>query len=309
GAGHRVLQLAHVAGPGVAEEEFPRLGGHAPNRLLLLLRLEVEEVLREKEDVLAALAERRQFHGYDVEAIEEVLAEPSRLHLGLEIAVRRGDEPDVDLAADRVAHPANLRVLKHPQELDLQRGRHLADLVEEDGSLVRGLEEPDSIFVGPGEGALLVPEELALEQVLREGAAVDRDEISVLPRTVLVNGARHEFLPRSGLAVDEHRNLGRDHLLHQLDHALHPRALPDQEAVADVLLERATQIQILDLEAVLRILERLVQTRVLDSDGDHRGDALEEGDVLGREFMRDRMRIDVEDAQHAARALDREGDH
>jgi len=46
------------------------------------------------------------------------------------------------------------------------RGRaHVADLVEENGSLVRLLETADPKFLRTGKGPALVPEQLALEQV------------------------------------------------------------------------------------------------------------------------------------------------
>jgi hypothetical protein len=61
--------------------------------------------------------------------------------------------------------------------------RHVADLVEEEGAAVRGLDAPFATAVGAGERALLVSEELALEQRLRDrrltartaGQLADRD--------------------------------------------------------------------------------------------------------------------------------------
>ncbi len=58
---------------------------------------------------------------------------------------------------------------------------HLADLVEEDGALGGVAEEALAVAVGAGEGAAHVAEELALQEVLGDGAAVDADE-GLLPR-------------------------------------------------------------------------------------------------------------------------------
>ena len=53
---------------------------------------------------------------------------------------------------------------------------HLADLVQEDRSVVRVLELAELALLGAGEGALLEAEELALEQLRRQRRAVDLHE-------------------------------------------------------------------------------------------------------------------------------------
>ena len=58
----------------------------------------------------------------------------------------------------------------------------LADLVEEDRAAVGRLELPDLELVGAGEGAALVAEQLALQEVTRHGGAVDLDERGRAPR-------------------------------------------------------------------------------------------------------------------------------
>ena len=63
-----------------------------------------------------------------------------------------------------------------PQELGLQLEGQLADLVEEEGGAVRDLEAPLALHDGPGEGALLVPEELALDERGGQRRAVELDE-------------------------------------------------------------------------------------------------------------------------------------
>ena len=74
------------------------------------------------------------------------------------------------------ADALELPLLEHAQELGLERERHLADLVEEQGAAVGHLELAGLARHGAGEGALLVAEELAFEQGLGERGAVDGDE-------------------------------------------------------------------------------------------------------------------------------------
>src|SRR5205814_488235 len=136
-----------------------------------------------------------------VHAEVQVLAERAARDLVAERAVRRRDEADVEVdgldAADAVHGPG----LEHAQELGLERGRQLADLVEEDGAAGGDLEQAGLGRDRAREGAALVAEELALEQRLAEARAVDGDELAAAPRA-RVERARQHLLARAGLAGD-----------------------------------------------------------------------------------------------------------
>ena len=67
-------------------------------------------------------------------------------------------------------------LLDGAQQLDLQAERQVADLVEEDGAAARALEESFLVADRAGERAAQMAEELALEQVLGNRAAIDRQE-------------------------------------------------------------------------------------------------------------------------------------
>jgi hypothetical protein len=114
----------------------------------LLLREELEEVLCEEERVLAPLAERRQRDRHHVETVEEILAESPSLDLGLEIAIGRGDQAEVHAAGHGVPDAADLRVLKHAEQLHLERGGHLPHLVQEQRAAVGRFEETDAVLRG-----------------------------------------------------------------------------------------------------------------------------------------------------------------
>ena len=60
-----------------------------------------------------------------------------------------------------------------------------------------------------GERALLVAEQLGLEQVLRDRRAVDRDKRAVGARTERVERAREQLLAGAALAFEQHRRVGR----------------------------------------------------------------------------------------------------
>ena len=82
----------------------------------------------------------------------------------------------VDFLLGAAAEPAELPLLQHAQQLDLRRRRHLGDLVEEQRAAVGELEAAGAAIGGAGERALLVAEDLALEQRLGNRRAVDGDE-------------------------------------------------------------------------------------------------------------------------------------
>jgi hypothetical protein len=71
-----------------------------------------------------------------------------------------------------------------------------------------------------------VSEELALEQRLRHGRAVDGDERSVLPLAVPVERPRDQLLSGAALPGDEDRHIGLGGLLDELEDLLHLRASP-----------------------------------------------------------------------------------
>ena len=151
---------------------------------LELLGVLREERLRDDEHVVAALAQRRQAEVHDVEAVVEIFAEASAADLVFEDAVGRGDDADVDLLRLAVADAEDDALLQRAEELHLEVERQLADLVEEERALVGDLELARARRDGAGERALHVAEELALDQVLRDGAAVDDDERPVRARSI-----------------------------------------------------------------------------------------------------------------------------
>ena len=146
-----VRELADVPGPAVAEEEARRLGREAAHARAGPPGRVVEEGLREREDVLRPLAERRDRDLDDAQPVVEVAPEVARLDLPREVAVRRGDDPHVDLAAPVLADAPHLALLERAEELRLKAEGDLADLVEEESPPLGRLEEPGPVGGGAGE--------------------------------------------------------------------------------------------------------------------------------------------------------------
>src|SRR5205814_9231454 len=106
----------------------------------------------------------RQGHLKRVEAKQEVGSEAALGDRAVEVGIGRRHQQYVDLAlgaADRADRP----VVKKPQENRLQRHRHVADLVEEEGAAVRLLEQSRrTALPGACNGAFSIATLLRLNQ-------------------------------------------------------------------------------------------------------------------------------------------------
>ncbi len=116
----------------------------------------------------AALAQRGQPDGHHRQPVVEVLAEAPGLDLRLEIPVGGGDQAHVHAGRLDAAHALELALLERAQQLHLHLHGDLADLVQEEGAAVGQLEAAGLGGDSAGEGAALVAEQLALDQVVRE---------------------------------------------------------------------------------------------------------------------------------------------
>ncbi|MNF52882.1 hypothetical protein D3C84_342430 [compost metagenome] len=222
GAVDGVLQLAHVARPGVALQQRQRGLAQRQAAQAQLAAATLAEEAAEQGDVLLSLAQRRHRDREHAEAMVEVGAELPGQHRALQVAVGGGEDAHVDLEAAVVADALQVAVLQHAQQLGLQGQRQLADLVEEQGALVGHLELAGAVVDGAGEGALDVAEQLALGHRLGQRRAVEVDQRMVGARRGQVDGLGHQLLADPGLAHDQHVEVGAgDHadLLLQLQHA------------------------------------------------------------------------------------------
>ena len=231
-----VLELADVAGPPVRAERGHGVGwDEVVDRTVVALL--AEEVLDEERDVLGTLAKRRDREHDDRDAVVEVEPEAAVVDLGAQIAVRRGDEAHVDRDLVAAADAAEAPPLERPEQRRLERGRELADLVEEEGAAVSALERALVTAIGAGERALFVAKELARDERGRERAAVDDDERATRARALIVERARDQLLARAGLADEEHGRVGLGGAADARHEPAHHRRAPAQAGEVVVLVE------------------------------------------------------------------------
>src|SRR5262249_47443764 len=154
-----------------------------------------QEMIRENRNVLHPISKWRQRDADYVQAIVQILTQMLALDRFTWIAIRRGHETHVDdgimlLTADTTNHA----VLDDAQQLRLQRQRHLGELVEEERSTVRHLEQTGFVAVGASERALAMSEHLGLEQLLRHRRAVDGHETARGAAAVLMKELGNQLL-------------------------------------------------------------------------------------------------------------------
>ena len=161
-----------------------------------------QEVAHEIADVLGTLAQRRNAQRHDVEAIEEIFAEKALLDLRAQIAVRGGDDAHVGLDGRAPADGRILALLQHAQKTRLCLERHVADLVEEQRAAFGLLEAALRSRLSAGEGALLVAEQFALDQLARNSGHIDGDHRALAALAEVMQHARDKLLAGAALALD-----------------------------------------------------------------------------------------------------------
>src|SRR5205085_6483803 len=113
GALQDVAELAHVAGPAEAHELRKRLVGDARDATLARHLAIAQELADEERNVLDTIAQWRNLHRHDVDAVEEVLAHAAVGDELRQLDVGRRDDPHVDLHLAIAAEPLDLALLEH----------------------------------------------------------------------------------------------------------------------------------------------------------------------------------------------------
>ena len=92
----------------------------------------------------------------------------------MQVPVRCGNDPDINPDRVLAPDPVDFLFLQHPQQLGLQDGRHLADFIQQQGAPMGQFELARLGGRGSGKRSLLESEQLALQQILGKGRAIDR---------------------------------------------------------------------------------------------------------------------------------------
>src|SRR3954468_4442962 len=167
-----------------------------------------DESAEKRHDVLGTLPQRRDPEREDGEPVIQIFPEATFLGCLPQIAVRRGKDAHVDADRQRATEAGDFPLLEDAEELRLQIKRQFANLVEEERSFLRLLEAAGASRGRARVGALLRPEQLALEELRWNRGAVHRHEAALATRRQ-VERARHALLAGARLALDEDEGIGR----------------------------------------------------------------------------------------------------
>src|SRR5207247_510978 len=131
------------------------------------------------------------------------------------MTVGGGNDPYVHLDGAISSHPLQLAFLEDAKQFGLDGGGNLADFIQENRAAMRQFKAPLAFVQRSSESSFLVAKKLALDEVLRNGSAVDFDKGGVGPRALPVKRARDQFLACAALALDQDCRLGAGHLANQ----------------------------------------------------------------------------------------------
>ena len=168
-----------------------------------------------------------ELHANHVQAVVEVLAELAVFDVLLDVAVRRREHAHVDGDLLRRATASHLALLQHAQQRHLELGSQVGHLVEQHRATFGVAEDAEVALRRARERTFLVAEELALHEILGDGAAVDDQHRLVLAVAHLVDGARDALLAGPALARDEHGGLAAGHALREVEHSAYGRRVSD----------------------------------------------------------------------------------
>src|SRR5207244_1086094 len=157
--------------------------------------------------------------------------------------------------------------LQYAKQLGLQFKRDRPDFVQKHRPAIGQLEASDALGDSAREGALFMPEHLAFEKAGGDRSAVQLDERALAPSAQIVDGARDQFLPGSGLAIDQYGRIGRRHGLDLLQQTPQGGASADNLLEVQLAADFIFQVNFFLRQPVLQLGDLTIGERVLYCDG------------------------------------------
>ena len=81
--------------------------------------LPINEISRQKRDIIFACFEGRQDNGKNFQPVVQIIAKMSFLDVAVKIPVGGRYDPNIDLAGFGITHALEFSLLQHPQQLYL----------------------------------------------------------------------------------------------------------------------------------------------------------------------------------------------
>src|SRR5271155_1060800 len=187
-----VIEFADIAGPGMFAQSNGGGGIKAGNSFAIALRVATKKMMREEQDVFAAVAQRRDVNLNGVQAEKQIGAKASGGRFGVYVGVGGREDANVDASRCRRSDAFEVAGFQHAQKLGLQIQRDVGDFVEKQSAGVRQFKAPDAIAARIGESAFHVAEEFAFKNSFGKAAGVYGDHRFGGARGESVQGARDD---------------------------------------------------------------------------------------------------------------------
>jgi len=175
---------------------------------------------RERRDVLAAIAKRRNCYRKHVEAKEQVLAKPACTDSCREVGIGQRYDTSIDPVRLAAAEALERTVLKNPQKFCLDTRSQSSNLVENDSAGLCEFKSPRLADDSTGERAAFMAEKLGFDELARKAGTIDFQNWSITPRTPFVNQAGKLIFPGAAFAGNEQRCIGLRGFFGKLENAL-----------------------------------------------------------------------------------------
>src|SRR5882724_41629 len=192
-----VLQFSDIARPCVRHQNAHRLIRKTAWRLAVLLGELLQEMQDEKRNIFTPVLQVRQAHGYDVQAVEQILSKLAAFSCFFEVLIAGRYKPNIDLDVLTPADPPYNTLLQHPQQLHLKTRGKGVDLVQEYGAPLRLLNQTPPRLVRAGARSLLLAKQLGLKQTVWTRRTVYGHKRRVPAIRVIVNRTRDQLLSSS----------------------------------------------------------------------------------------------------------------
>ena len=226
-----------------------------------------EKVRDQQRDIIPPLAQARELDRNHVEPIVQVLTKSSFFDPLFQRLVGGRHHANVYMNGNVLTHAPDFPLLQNAQEPALEHRRHRADLIEKDGAPIGFLEQTLLIIDRAGERAAAMAKKLGLEQILRQGAAIDRNKRGKLAAAVEMQGASDQFLARAALAEDQDRAIRIGYPFDQLEYLLHRGGAADDLAELIFFLKLFSQVSRLGDGSVIRKRPLHAQSQLLHFKG------------------------------------------
>ena len=187
-------------------------------------------MIHQERDVLAPVAQRRDVNADDIETVEQILAEPTMLDLGFQVAVGRGENAHIGPQGGVASDPGKFPRLEDSEQFALDFQGHFTDFVEEQGASVALLETALPLGHGPGESPFFMAEQFAFKQIGRDRGTVDGDVFTGGSAAEAVGGVGDDFLPDATFPGDQDRHVGAGDPTDQFNDILH-RLRPSDDQI------------------------------------------------------------------------------